>query len=415
MKVKIVGFLLASVCILFLSFMTSASLYATATTTEVTIENISAAPAEVNTSPIMITNVSEPGVAAATINLIYNSTVVNVISVKNSSFDSIIYNINNSSVFTKIITYQTGTTGLVGDVKLADIELKAVGEEGEVSPLNLEVITLKDNNGVPIPYEVKNGSFVIIGGNHAPIVKNGTVKPDAGYLDTTFTYEVTYSDMDNDPPSFIYVIIDNTSQYNMSVRAGQDEDYTNGEIYEYNTTGAALGIGNHIYRFVASDGISNATGDTGIHEGPCSDEVVTSFNTGSPENPYPSIFGIHNGTIKSSKTIVVSKLYTYPCSGTGGHTEYVRIWIDSWNDSWNVTARWSGYSNSGDWHNITFDESFTLQPDVEYNYTIRTGSYPRIHHTDELKVDSGTIRCTEFIDVNGKSYNNWIPAIKLFP
>jgi len=352
--------------------------------------------------------VSEPGVAAATINLTYNCTVANVIAVKNSSFDSIIYNINNSSGFTKIIAYQTGAAGLTGNVKLADIEFKAVGEEGEISPLNIEVITLKDNNGIPIPHEVRNGLFRILRENHAPILTNGTVTPDMGYLTTVFTYEVTYTDIDNDPPSFIYVIIDNTSQYNMSVRAGQDGDYTNGEIYEYNTTGAALGVGDHIYRFIASDGISNATGDIGIHEGPCPDVVITPFDTGSPENPYPSIFGLHNGTIKPNKTIRVSKLYTYPCQGTGGHTEYVGIW----NDSWNVTAGWEGYS--GDWHNITFDESFTLQSGVEYNYTIITGSYPQIHHVDELKMDSGTIRSTEFIDANGKSYNNWIPAIKLF-
>ena len=32
--------------------------------------------------------------------------------------------------------------GLTGDVKLADVEFKAVGEGGDVSPLNLEVIAI---------------------------------------------------------------------------------------------------------------------------------------------------------------------------------------------------------------------------------------------------------------------------------
>jgi hypothetical protein len=31
-----------------------------------------------------------------------------------------------------------------------------------------------------------------------------------------------------------------------------------------------------------------------------------------------------------------------------------------------------------------------------------------------LEVDGGTITCTKFTDANGKTYNNWIPAIKLF-
>lgn len=78
---------------------------------------------------------------------------------------------------------------------------------------------------------------------------------------------------------------------------------------------------------------------------------------------------------------------------------------------WNVTARWEGYI--GDWHNISFDNSFTLKEGETYNYTIRTGSYPQIHHTDNLSTPTGFITCSEFVDVNGKKYNNWIPAIRL--
>ena len=133
------------------------------------------------------------------------------------------------------------------------------------------------------------------------------------------------------------------------------------------------------------------------------------FNTGSPENPYPSISGTHYGAIMPNKTITVHRLYTYPCSGTGGHSEYIRI---ENNSGWNVTARWDGYS--GDWHNITFEESFTLQPGEEYNYTLITGSYPQIIHQHVANVTGGAITCTEFIDANGKIYYyDWIPAIIL--
>jgi len=134
------------------------------------------------------------------------------------------------------------------------------------------------------------------------------------------------------------------------------------------------------------------------------------FDTGSPENPYPSIFGMHNGTIIPNQPITVNRLYTYPCSGTGGHSEYIRIWNNS---GWNRTATWEGYD--GDWHNLSFPNSFTLVAGERYNYTIRTGSYPQIHHTDNLEVASGagTITCDKFVDANGKEYNDWIPAIKL--
>ncbi|MEA2075841.1 MAG: NosD domain-containing protein, partial [Euryarchaeota archaeon] len=42
------------------------------------------------------------------------------------------------------------------------------------------------------------------------------------------------------------------------------------------------------------------------------------FDTCAPANPYPSIMGNHTGTITPSCNINVSRLYTYPCSGTGG-------------------------------------------------------------------------------------------------
>ena len=132
------------------------------------------------------------------------------------------------------------------------------------------------------------------------------------------------------------------------------------------------------------------------------------FDTGAPANPYPSIMGNHTGTIKPNHTVIATKLYTYPCAGTGGHTEYARIW----NLTWNATATWEGYA--GDWHNITFNKTVVLLANETYNYTVRTGSYPQIHHTDALPTDNGWINCTGFIDANGKRYNNWVPAIRVW-
>ena len=132
------------------------------------------------------------------------------------------------------------------------------------------------------------------------------------------------------------------------------------------------------------------------------------FDTGAPSNPYPSIAGTHTGTIKPNHTVIATKLYTYPCEGTGGHTEYARIW----NETWNATATWEGYA--GDWHNITFDKTVVLLAGETYNYTIRTGSYPQIIHNRTLTVPDGEITCTKFTDANGKVYYDWIPAIRLW-
>ena len=134
--------------------------------------------------------------------------------------------------------------------------------------------------------------------------------------------------------------------------------------------------------------------------------LSTSFDTGQGE--YPSISGVHKGIITPFHNVKANALYTYPCSGTGGHTEYARFE----NATWNATATWEGYV--GDWHNITFDKTVILLANEEYYYTIRTGSYPQIHHNASLLTINGWINCTEFVDVNGKVYKDWIPCIKLY-
>jgi hypothetical protein len=131
------------------------------------------------------------------------------------------------------------------------------------------------------------------------------------------------------------------------------------------------------------------------------------FDTG--RGTYPSISGVHNGTITPSFNVSVSKLYTYPCAGTGGYTEYVVIRCS--NGTVLAEAHWNGYT--GDWHNLTFNNSFMLKANETYNYTIRTGSYPQIIHEPSWNATGGVITCAEFMDINGKRYEGWIPAIRL--
>jgi PKD repeat protein len=149
------------------------------------------------------------------------------------------------------------------------------------------------------------------------------------------------------------------------------------------------------------DGATNTTSMTIA----VSEKLV--FDTGP--GTYPSIFGTHNGTIKPNHTVIATKLYTYPCAGTGGHTEYAKIWNETWDG---VEAYWTGYT--GDWHNISFNTMFTLYANETYNYTIRTDSYSQIIHETPFNATGGTITCDKFIDANGKIYYDWIPAITLF-
>jgi hypothetical protein len=104
---------------------------------------------------------------------------------------------------------------------------------------------------------------------------------------------------------------------------------------------------------------------------------------------------------------MVSTLITYPCVGTGGHTEYARIYNDS---GFIAEAHWNGYTD--DWHNLYFNTSFVLYANETYNYTIRTGSYPQIIHEPSWNATGGVITCSEFMDINGKRHEGWIPAIR---
>jgi hypothetical protein len=110
------------------------------------------------------------------------------------------------------------------------------------------------------------------------------------------------------------------------------------------------------------------------------------FDTGESTNPYPSISGTHNGTITPYYDINVSTLYTYACSGTGGHTKYAAFYNAATGKAI-ANARWNGYQ--GDYRYIEFDAPFTLHAKVTYNYIIKTGSYPQIIHAESKNVTGG--------------------------
>ena len=114
---------------------------------------------------IMIKGVRGEGLSCALINLTYDPSVVEVISVENSDFDMFIPNIIDGKV--RMVAYQTSAEGLKGDIKFAEIQVKAVGKANESSELGLEVKELKDNEGFPVHFKVENGYFMIERGEKA--------------------------------------------------------------------------------------------------------------------------------------------------------------------------------------------------------------------------------------------------------
>ena len=159
------------------------------------------------------------------------------------------------------------------------------------------------------------------------------------------------------------------------------------------------------YKIGASDNYGT-TGNSSIY----SVAVKKVFNTGP--GTYPSLSGTHKGEIRPAENINVSKLYTYPCAGTGGHSESIEL---EENGSLIAYGTWNGYA---DYHYIALQNAsgapyVMLLLGHKYNYTIVTGSYPQIIHAHSKDVIGGTITCTSFVDANGKVYDDWIPAIRL--
>ena len=101
--------------------------------------------------------------------------------------------------------------------------------------------------------------FAVMGEvNTQPTLSDGGVTPSSGNTGTLFTYTVTYTDAENDPPSYIRVVIGGNA-YSMSKQNPDDNIYSDGCIYQYQTT---LEVIDHSYYFESSDGITSASTDS---------------------------------------------------------------------------------------------------------------------------------------------------------
>ena len=153
----------------------SISLVAASETT-IGIDDYSVEPGNTVTAPIRINDTVMLG--GCEINFTYDPTVVHVTDVLQGDLRfSFMSNVNNGSGWMQANALDT--EGLSGNVTFAYIDLTAVGDDGDTSPLNITSINLVDINYTEISYTVNNGSFAIISANDTipPVIYSVVLDP----------------------------------------------------------------------------------------------------------------------------------------------------------------------------------------------------------------------------------------------
>ena len=130
-----------------------------ASETTIGIGDYSVEPGNTITAPIRINDTVMLG--GCEINFTYDPTIVHVTGVTQGDLRySFKYKIDNGSGWMHANALDVG--GLSGNVTFAYLDLTAVGDGGDTSPLNIASANIFDVNYTPIAYTVNNGSFTIL-------------------------------------------------------------------------------------------------------------------------------------------------------------------------------------------------------------------------------------------------------------
>ncbi len=183
--------------------------------------------------------------------------------------------------------------------------------------------------------------------NNLPVLIGTSVSPASGNSGSQFTYQVTYTDADNDAPTIYKVNIDGT-EYSMSKVSGT---YSGGAVYQYATTSLAAGSHSYSFRFndgkgadVATSTLSGPTVNTVDHPptlsnpgfSPASGNAGTSFTFQvtytDADGDAPTVAKVHIDAgeydmAKTSGTYSGGAVYKYSTSSLpiGSHNYYFRF------------------------------------------------------------------------------------------
>jgi len=174
----------------------SISLVAASETT-ICIDDYSVEPGNTITVPIRINNTVN--MCGCEIDFTYDPTVVRMTGVTPGDLRySFEFNVNDSSGWMQANALDV--EGLSGNVTFAYLNLTAVGDDGDTSPLNIASANIFDINYTTIAYTVNNGSFEIISANDTTpptiysVVLDPVVVAPNGSINVTVNVTVNVTD-----------------------------------------------------------------------------------------------------------------------------------------------------------------------------------------------------------------------------
>ncbi|NHI94984.1 MAG: hypothetical protein EAX96_21015 [Candidatus Lokiarchaeota archaeon] len=212
--------------------------------------------------------------------------------------------------------------------------------------------------------------------NNAPELSEGSVTPSYGMTSTTFTYYVTYSDVDNDAPMYVRVAIDGLTHDMSKVNPG-DTTYTDGCQYQYSTT---LSASTHNYYFSTSDGsLTDVLPSSGSFPGP---EVT------SPPTTSTLLYGQVSPTT-GYKTTVFNYTVTY-FDPTNAAPLYMKVYIN--NQSFNMLK--------ADPSDSSFDDGVSYYYETTLNTNNNTYRFEASNATHPIKypADGSNLTGPEVLD-----------------
>ncbi|MEA3281417.1 MAG: cohesin domain-containing protein [Euryarchaeota archaeon] len=172
--------------------------------TTVSIADVDVESGSTITAPIRIADTMILG--GYEINITYNSSVVHVAGVTPGDMNLLAYNIDNE--FGWVYVNAINVSGQNDDATLACINLTAVGDVADVSPLNITAATLFDTDYNRTSCVVRNGSFTVLPpgvatisiGNGSDIVTTSIAIEDGanvGACDITLTFNASVANVTN--------------------------------------------------------------------------------------------------------------------------------------------------------------------------------------------------------------------------